>query len=191
MTAETSDGKANRTLARGYVMKHRSMILLLALSAMLAACAMPDFYFMNGKITMIGNLLTLHVGDAPNATISSAGDLNIDGKAVPVTAPQRGLLMLYYQNVQDIRERSTAMGTAVEAAAKEAAKHSADGKLDASQKQQLGNQATAQSHQLSHTLCQDEVNLKAVQDQLVAQMPGFKPYGNIFGSKSVDECMKD
>jgi hypothetical protein len=172
-------------------MKYRSTILLLALSAMLAACAMPDFYFMNGKITMIGNLLTLHVSDSPNASISSAGDLNIDGKVVPVTAPQRGLLMLYYQNVEDIRERSTAMSTAMAAAAKEAVKHSDGGKPGLDQKKQLESQATSQSHHLSHTLCQDEINLKAVQDQLLAQMPAFKPYGTIFSNKSADECAKD
>ena len=117
-------------------MKHRSMILLLALSATLAACGMPDFYFMNGKIIMIGNQLTLHVSGTPDASISSAGDFNLGGKAVPVTAPQRGLLMLYYQQVEDIRERSTATSKAEEAAAKEAT----DGKPDSDQKQQLEHQ---------------------------------------------------
>ena len=153
-------------------MKHRSMILLLALSATLAACGMPDFYFMNGKIIMIGNQLTLHVSGTPDASISSAGDFNLGGKAVPVTAPQRGLLMLYYQHVEDIRERSTATSKAEEAAAKEAT----DGKPDSDQKQQLEHQ---------HSTCQDEANLKAVQDQLVTQMSAFKPYGSIFGG---DEC---
>jgi hypothetical protein len=80
--------------------------------------------------------------------------------------------MLYYQHVEDIRERSTATSKAEEAAAKEAT----DGKPDSGQKQQLGHQ---------HSTCQDEANLKAVQDQLVTQMPAFKPYGNIFGS---DDC---
>jgi hypothetical protein len=146
------------------------MVLLLALSATLAACGMPDFYFMNGKIIMIGNQLTLHVSGTPDASISSAGDFNLGGKAVPVTAPQRGLLMLYYQHMEDIRERSTAMSKAEDAA---------DGKADSGQKQQLEHQ---------HSTCQDEANLKAVQDQLVTQMPAFKPYGNIFAS--ADECAK-
>lgn len=156
-------------------MKHRSMIMLLALSATLAACGMPDFYFMNGKIIMIGNQLTLHVSGTPDASISSAGDFNIKGKAVPVTAPQRGLLMLYYQHVEDIRERSTAMSKAEEATNKETAEH--DGKLDPGQ-QPSGNK---------HSTCQDEASLKAVQDQLVTQMPAFLPYANIFGS---DDCGK-
>ncbi|RDS80466.1 hypothetical protein DWU98_13685 [Dyella monticola] len=172
-------------------MKHQRTILLLALCTSVAACNMPDFYFQNGKVLMTGNLLTLHVSGTPDASIGSSGDLSIDGKPVSITPSQRGLLMLYYQGVEDARERSTAMGKAVAVAAKEAVKHSLNGSLDPSQKKQLGSNASAQADQLSHTLCQDEANLTTIQNQLVAQMPAFKPYGAIFDTRSVDECIKD
>lgn len=174
-------------------MKYQQMILLLTMCTAIAACNVSDFYYAgkNGKITMDGNVLTLHVDGAPDATIGSSGDLNIEGKAISLAPSQRGLLMLYYQGVTDIREQALGMGKAGAAAGLKAIKNSLSEKSDSNGKQKIDDEVSAQTHQLSLKMCQDEVNLKTVQDQLVAQIPAFKSYGAIFGNQTVDECLKD
>lgn len=174
-------------------MKVQRIVFLLGLCATIAACDMPDFNYSGkqGKITMIGNLMTLHVDGAPEASIASSGDLKIDGKPVALSSSQRGLLMLYYQGVTDIREQSVGAGKAGAEAGIKALNDSVNGKPDPNEKQKIDNQVSTQTHQLTLKMCQDEADLKTVQDQLVAQIPGFKPYGNIFAARSVDDCMKD
>ena len=173
-------------------MKYQRMILLLATCIALAACDMPDFNYSskNGKITAKGNLLTLHVGNAPDATIGSLGDFSIDGKAVPLSPPQRGLLMLYYQGVMDIREQAVGMGKAGVLAGAKALQNSIGENSDPSEKKKAGDDVSSET-QLSLKICQDESNLKTVQDQLAAQISTFKPYGDIFSGRSVETCMKN
>lgn len=174
-------------------MKHQRMILLLALCVVTAACGMPDFSYTgkNGNLTLKGNVLTLHVHGIPNASIGSSGDWNVDGKAVSVTPSERGLLMLYYQDVINIRTQSVEMGKTGAEESVKAIKNSIAGKSEPNKKQKIYNEVTAQANQLSLKMCQDQVNLKTLQDQLVKQIPSFKPYGAIFASNSVDECMKE
>lgn len=174
-------------------MKYQRMIMLLAMSTVLAACDMPNFTYSgkNGKITLNGNLLTLHVDNAPDATLGSSGDLNIDGKAVSLSPPQRGLLMLYYQGVMDIREQAVGMGKAGAVAGVKALQNSAGGKSDPNEKKKIDDGVSSETHQLSLKMCQDESNLKTVQDQLTMQIPAFKSYGDIFPGRGIDECMKD
>ena len=167
--------------------------MLLAMCVVIAACDMPDFTYSgkNGKITLNGNLLTLHVDGVPNATLGSSGDFDIDGKVVSLSPTQHGLVMLYYQGVMDIREQALGMGKAGAAAGVEALQKSIDGKSDPNEKKKIDDDVSSQTHQLSLKMCQDEANLKTVQDQLIAQLPAFKPYGGVFPGRSIDECMKD
>jgi hypothetical protein len=174
-------------------MKYQRMTVLLALCAALVACDMPAFNYSgkNGKITLNGNLLTLHADHAPDATIGSSGNFTIDGKAVPLSPPQRGLLMLYYQGVMDIRVQVVGMGKAGAMAGVKALQNSIGEKSNPDEKKKAGDDVSPEMHQLSLKMCQDESNLKTVQDQLAAQISAFKPYGDIFTARSVDECMKD
>lgn len=169
-------------------MKHRGVIVLLALCACLAACDMPDFSYNgeNGKLTLDGNVLTVHADGAPDVTIGSAGDFSIDGKAVPLSPAQRGLLVLYYQDAADIREQASSMKAGIKAA-----KNAFIAKPDANEKEKLKDAVVSQAHQFGTRMCQDEVNLKAVQDQLNLQVPAFKPYGGIFRARSTEDCLKD
>jgi len=173
-------------------MKYQRAILLLALCGVVTACDMPDFNFSSkhGKISLTGNMLTLHADGGPDAALASSGDFSVNGKPVSITAPQRGLLMLYYQDVLDIRAQSVGMGKAGAAAGLKAIKNKMDGSSSPEAKKQIDADVTAQIHQLAVKMCQDQVNLKTVQDQLVAQLPDFKPYGNLFSYSSVDECVK-
>lgn len=169
-------------------MKHQRTLLLLALITCLAACDMPDFSYSgaNGKLTLDGNVLTVHVDGAPDATISSAGDFAVDGKAVSLAPAQRGLLVLYYQGAADIREQANGMKAGITAA-----KNAFVAKPDADEKQKLKDAVAAQAHQLTVKMCQDQTNLKAIQDQLNAQVPAFRPYGGIFRARSTEDCIKD
>lgn len=162
--------------------------MLLALITCLAACDMPDFSYSgaNGKLTLDGNVLTVHVDGAPDATISSAGDFAVDGKAVSLAPAQRGLLVLYYQGAADIREQANGMKAGITAA-----KNAFVAKPDADEKQKLKDAVAAQAHQLTVKMCQDQTNLKAIQDQLNAQVPAFRPYGGIFRARSTEDCIKD
>lgn len=177
-------------------MKVRRIVALLGVCATIAACDMtgvPNFNYSGaqGKITLTNHLLTLHADNAPDASIAATGELKIDGKTVTISSTQRGLLMLYFQGVADIRDQSTNMGKAGAEAGVKALSDSVNGKPDPNEKQKIDGQASTQTHQLLLKMCQDETNLKAVQDQLVVQLPDFKPYGNIFSGRSVDDCMKD
>lgn len=174
-------------------MAYQKMILLLAMCTIIAACDMPNFTYggKDGKITSNGNLLTLHTEGTPDATLGSSGGFNIDGKAVSISAPQRGLLMLYYQGVMDIRDQALGMGKAGAAAGVKALENSVNGKSDPNGKKKIGDDVNSQTHQLALKMCQDESNLKTIQDQLIAQMAEFKAYGGIFPARSIDDCMKD
>jgi hypothetical protein len=169
-------------------MKHQRTLLLLALIAGLAACDMPDFSYSgaNGKLTLDGHVLTVHADGAPDATIGSAGDFAVDGKAVALSPAQRGLLVLYYQGAADIREQANGMKAGITAA-----KDAFVAKPDAGAKQKLKDTVASQAHQLTVKMCQDETNLKAIQDQLNAQVPAFKPYVGIFRDRSTADCIKD
>ncbi|RUL79717.1 hypothetical protein [Dyella choica] len=161
--------------------------MLLALCTLLAACEPRDFTYRgeNGRISLEGNVLTLDVDNVPEATIGSSGDFFIDGKAASLSPAQRGLLVLYYQSVTDIRDQANGMKAGVTAA-----KNAFVKKPGSDAEQKLEESVESQVHQMSVKMCQDEVNLASVQAQLIAQMPAFKPYGDIFREKHADECTK-
>lgn len=164
--------------------------MLIALCASLGACDTPDTTMANGGVTLKDNIVTLHVDGSPDAVIDSSGALLIGGKAVSATPVQQGLLMLYFQNVTDVHQTGTEMGKVGAGMGAKALKNSLDGKSKAEQDQDAqagGNQLKA----MGEKICQDEANLKNVQDQLAAQLPAFKPYGNIVSSKSATDCKKD
>jgi hypothetical protein len=94
------------------IMKYQRTILLFALCTAISACDMPDTTMANGGITLNDNVVTLHVKGSPDAIIDSSGDLHIDDKTVSTTPSQRGLLMLYYQNVNDVHDTGKEMGVA-------------------------------------------------------------------------------
>lgn len=170
-------------------MKYQA-ILLLALCTALSACNIPDTTMANGAITLKGDAVTLHVKDAPDAVIRSDGDLNIGDKAISTSPAQHGLLMLYVQSVQDVHATGLAMGKLGAKMGITALNNKLSNKSDADQKQdaESGGQ---QMNKLSQKICQDQANIKSVQDQLAAQLAEFKPYGHIFSSDDVADCMKD
>jgi hypothetical protein len=170
-------------------MRYQRTILLLVLCASISACDMPDTTMENGAITLKDGVVTLHASSAPDAAINANGDLQVGDRVVTINAAQRGLLMLYFQNVHDVHETGKDMGKLGAKMGGKALKDKMQGKskADTDQDAQAGVQ---QLHALSQKMCQDEVNIKSVQDQLNAQLAEFKPYGNIMTQASVNDCLK-
>ncbi|MBM7125783.1 hypothetical protein ACFFJT_16960 [Dyella flava] len=171
-------------------MKYQGMILLVALCAVGSACDMSDTSMANGAITLKNDIVTLHVSGAPDAAINAAGDLQVGDKVVTVNAAERGLLMMYYQSVHDVNHTGREMGKIGTKVGAKALKDKVEGKskTDQDQDAEAGGQ---QLHQLSRQICQDQANIKTVQDQLTAQLADFKPYANIITQDSVTSCQKD
>jgi hypothetical protein len=171
-------------------MHYQRTITLFALCAVLSACDVPDTTMMNGAITLKGSVVTLHVDSAPDALINSDGALQVGDKVVSVTPTQRGLLMLYVQNVADVHQIGINMGKVGASMGTRALKDTIAGKS----KTEKDDDATAGSKQLKalgQQICHDQANLKSVQDQIAAQLPDFKPYAHIISDKDVSDCTDD
>ncbi|MFC3653827.1 hypothetical protein ACFONN_19950 [Dyella humi] len=171
-------------------MNYRRSITLLALCTAISACNTADTTMMDGGITLKDNIVTLHVDGAPDALIDSNGALQIGGQIVPTTPAQHGLLMLYFQNVADVHQTGTNMGKIGANIGAKALKDSLDGKSKA-EKDRNAEAGADQLKSLSQNICRDEANIKNVQDQLAAQLPAFKPYGNVVSVGDVEDCKKD
>jgi hypothetical protein len=171
-------------------MRYQRTILLLALCTVISACDMPDTTMENGAITLKDSVVTLHVSGAPDAAINANGDLQVADKVVTINPAQRGLLMLYFQNVHDVNHTGREMGKIGAKIGVKALKDKIEdkSKTDQDQNAQAGAQ---QLRNLSQKICQDQANIKTVQDQLSAQLAEFKPYGNILTQDSVAKCQKD
>jgi hypothetical protein len=170
-------------------MKHQRTILLLALCTAISACNMPETTMENGAITLKDNVVTLHVSGAPDATINATGDLQVADKVLTISPAERGLLMLYFQNVHDVNHTGREMGKIGAKIGGKALKDKVEGKSKADQDQDA-KAGTDQLRALSQKMCQDSANIKTVQDQLSTQLPEFKPYGNIITQDSITKCLK-
>lgn len=171
-------------------MNQARTITLLALCVALSACDVPDATMMNGAVTLKDNVLTLHAEGAPDALIGSDGTLQIDGKTVTVTPAQRGLLMLYFQNVTDVHQTGLEMGKIGAGIGANALKDSIAGKSKA-ETDSDAKTGGGQLKTLGLKICQDQVNIENVQDQIAEQLPAFKPYSHIAKGHSGDKCTKD
>jgi hypothetical protein len=171
-------------------MKYQRPMLLLALCMLISACDRPDTSLADGAITLKDNMVTLHVNGAPDAAINAGGDLQVADKLVTINPAQRGLLILYFQNVHDVNLTGREMGKVGAAMGGGALKDKLEGKSKAEQDQNV-QAGSKQLHVLSQKMCQDQVNIKSVQDQLGVQLAEFKPYASILTQDSSNSCQKD
>ena len=170
-------------------MKYTRTITLLALCAAISACDTADTTLANGGITLKDNIVTLHVDGAPDAQIDANGALVIGDKPVTVSPSQHGVLMLYFQNVSDVRQTGLAMGKIGAGMGMKAIKDSLDGKSKG-EKDQDAEAGGQRLKTLGLKMCQDQASITDIQDQLAAQLPAFKPYAKI-STKRVADCEKD
>lgn len=170
-------------------MTYQRTILLTALCVLLGACDMPDTTMANGAVTLKDSVVTLHADKAPNAMINAQGELQVGEKTVTTTPAQQGLLLLYYKSIMDVHDTGVQMGKLGASMGLKAV----NDKLNGKSKDDTNKDAASggdQMQALSKKICQDELTMKTVQSQLTAQLPDFKPYGNIFTDDGTS-CDKD
>lgn len=169
-------------------MNHRLWLgAVLVCGALIAGCDLDaDTTMMNGAIVLKDKQVVLSPGNQPEAAIDSSGNLTIDGKAISVTPAQQALLMAYYMNVTDVHNTGIKMAKAGGKVALQALAHTGS-----ASKEDKAEGAAQELADMSLGICKDTASIKAVQDQLGAQLPAFKPYASIVSSASVDSCMDE
>lgn len=147
----------------------------------------------HGSLHLGNGDVTVRAEGAPDAVINANGDLQIDQHPVAVNDAQRTLLKSYYSNATMILNDGIATGKAGAAVGEEAAK-SVLTRLASGSPDKIQQDIDAKVKPLKEAalkICTDLGNVKNNQDQLVATLPAFKPYGNVVGSDDVDDCRKD
>jgi hypothetical protein len=133
-----------------------------------------------------------HARDGSSARISAAGDIEIGGKPITVTAAQRRLLQSYHADTLALRRDAVATGKAgiqtglhaISAVAKGLASGNPDS-IDAEV-----NSRAQKVDALAHGVCQDLARLYADQGQVATAIPAFNPYATI-EPREVSDCDAD
>lgn len=125
----------------------------------------------------------------PKAEISPKGDLLIDGKAVPVDAAQRALLLEHRANVVAIAEAGMAIGVRGAdlgmKAAGEALKGVFTGNTDEIEKRIEAEAEKIKAEAV--VLCDRLPAVLDSQQRLATALPEFKPYATMT-EKDIDDC---
>jgi hypothetical protein len=185
-------------------MKYTNLLGTLALCGVLAACGHgngdystihigPGIHLLHGGIDTSGGQITLYTSNAPDAVISANGDLKINQQAVAVDPAVRELLKTYYQNAMMVRTDGIATGKAGEAVGQQALKSVASG-LANGHPEQIGQEVEAKAQQVKQSalkICQDLGAIQTAQDQLVAKLPAFQPYGHLVSGNDIGDCKND
>lgn len=168
-----------------------SPLLALFIAALLCACN-PGATVVTGNGNVIkanDKSVTLRTDGLPNAEITAAGDLSIDGKAVAVNASQRALLQTYHREMNAMTADGIAIGkqgaSLAGKAVTEAIKGAISGKTD-----DVDSKVEAETKKIEQQamqLCKRLVTIKASQDALATSLPEFKPYATLDQS-DVDDC---
>ncbi|MBY4595086.1 YggN family protein [bacterium BD-1] len=135
--------------------------------------------------------LSLHDGDGtlPKAAISPAGDLIIDGQAVPLDDAQRKLVLDYRAQLAGVAEAGAEIGLQAAELATRAVADTAKGLLSGDTTS-IEERAKAQAKEIEGTakaLCDRLPALYAAQQALRQAVPQFEPYAQMDES-DVDDC---
>jgi hypothetical protein len=162
-----------------------------ALTTLLAGCGMQlDLGSGSGlrSISIHAGSIAIHARGVPDAYVTAAGDLSIDGKPIPLVPTQRDLLKQYYAQVMLVRDDGVATGNAGAAMAGHALGSVASG-LAHGNPDSIGPAIDARAKQVeakAMTVCTDVVVLRAKQDAIVTVLPAFKPYASINANERTD-----
>lgn len=167
----------------------RQFACLLLLGALLSGCV-----FSIGESSVL-NFISIHDGNVvvharsgPDATITAAGDLTIDGKPVVIAAGQQTLLRQYYQQAIAIQAAGIATGVAGVALAHKAIGSVATG-LAHGNPDAIGPKIDTEAKKVeaqAMKVCDAVAELRTTQDSLAASLPAFKPYALIDASQAAD-----
>ncbi len=167
-----------------------SPLIITSLMLMLAGCN-PGVHVSTdkGNVSLDGDSIALHADGHPDAAISQAGDLLIDGKAVPLDEAQRALLRSYHTELNAMTSDGIAIGKQGAALAGTAMREAIKGAIRGDG-EQIDKKIEVEARKIEAQallLCRRLVTVKASQDALAAQLPVFKPYATI-DTSDVDDC---
>lgn len=168
-----------------------SPLLALSFVALLCGCN-PGATVVTGEGSVIkanDKGITLRADGQPNAKISAAGDLTIDGKTIAVDASQRALLQSYHHEMNAMTADGVAIGKQGAALAGKAVTAAIKGAIsgDTDKVDSTVEAETKKIEQQAMQLCKRLVSVKASQDALANSLPQFKPYATLDQS-DVDDC---
>jgi hypothetical protein len=167
----------------------RLLALLLLLATLLTSCVISvgDSSVLNFLSVQDGSVV-VHARSGPDATITAAGDLTIDGKPVATTTEQQALLKQYYDQALAIRAEGVATGVAAASLAHKAVSNVATG-LAHGNSDSIGPRIEAEAKTVkaqAMKVCDAVAELRKTQDALVASLPAFKPYALIDANQAAD-----
>ncbi len=165
---------------------------LLAVSSLLSGCD-GDFTIGGNMglhhLTLRNGVLTAHAAGQPDAVITPAGDLSIDGKPIALQPTQREMLKSYYGDVVAIRQAGIETGKEGAAMAGKAVGAVVSG-LAHGDPDSIDKKVNAQAGKIevkAMMICTSVAALGATEDGIAASLPAFKPYANI-DPHEVDDC---
>lgn len=129
----------------------------------------------------------------PKAEITPQGDLLIAGKKVAATPAQQTLLLDYRKQIVGIAEAGMDIGTRGADLGINAAKQAMWGALSGKSDEDIEAAIKPQTDRIEASaakLCQRMPDLLAVQQELAAAMPEFRPYATM-QQKDIDDCGKN
>lgn len=165
---------------------------LLALTSVLSACD-GDVMIGNGSglqhLRLHDGSLTAFAVGQPDAVITAAGDLSIDGKPVTLQIEQRALLQTFYAEVVAIHDAGIETGKEGAKLAGKAIGAAVSG-LANGDPDSIDKKVNAQTDKIEASamvICTRVAALRTTENQIAASVPAFKPYANI-DAHEVDNC---
>lgn len=159
-----------------------SLLVASATALLLCSCKpSPTVSTDGGSVQASGDKITLRATGHPNAHIDAQGNLLIDDEKVVVTPRQGALLKDYQREVNGMTQDGLAMGkqgVALAGKAVGAAIKGAIGGDSADIEKKIEADARMMEKE-ALKMCTRLIQIRAVQDQLAAELPVFKPYANI------------
>lgn len=157
--------------------------LLLAPVLVLAACSDHGGSRSGQYVSFAGGTVVVTTPHHPDAHVSANGDLAIGDKAVAIDSTQRALLKRYHSQVLAVRDDGIATGKQGAALGMHAIGTVMDN-LVAGTPEKIDQDMNSRGKAVEATadrMCSDLGRLKATQDEVVAQLPAFRPYA-VFGN---------
>lgn len=133
--------------------------------------------------------VAVHSVGLPDAIISAAGSLTIDGKPVAMTAAQTQIAARYFASAIALRSDAVKTGAAGVSTAITAVASVVDG-LSSGDTDSIDAKVDASAARVdaaANKVCEDVQALAKAQDALAATLTQFKPFATIRAS-SVDDC---
>jgi hypothetical protein len=151
-----------------------------------------EVFFSGGHNNVIARVGRKDPADTrPDAELTPAGDLLIDGKAVPVTAAQHAMLVQYRQALMTVAERGMELGVQGADLGGQAIGEVFKG-LMSGHPDQIDKNINAKAGKIeaqAMQLCKDLRPVQAMQQQLAAALPQFAPYATLKAG-NVEDCGK-